>query len=407
MKKLQILYPEATREFLVDVYSACNGDIGKIKDILGPPSVNNTKTDPRREIVEALESNNETSSKRKLEHLPNAEAEDNKGAVKKPKFDIKAILNGTGKSKKKSITLHNQQEIDKYLPFVRIVKNFLSKDVADDVLKALMTQKFMFQDKEFYIAGKLCRPSQKSCTFTTPEFTAIRNQYTSNKLHNVEFFPELYTTKAFVDEKVNEILDSIPKHPIQIQDKWCSDVCIGNYFETNKSHLDWHSDKLTNIGPLPTIASVSFGATRIFRLRKIGDGGDATIYNIPLPNNTLLVMLPGTQELFKHGVPTLTNSLVQKNQISNEARFSLTFRMIQRQLYNNPVYCDKCGEGMILKRVNKTGEYIWMCFSPNKGGDCNRVLKAEFSDLHKKDGVCNFVTRSSGYVWQAPQEQDN
>lgn len=282
------------------------------------------------------------------------------------------------------ISLHTVKEIEEQIPYVKIFRNFLPEEESAKVLESLMERKWMFQEKEFYIAGKLCKSSQRSSMFVTPGFEDLDSLYSSNDMKNMHFFPELESAKKFVDKRVNEILANRERHPLEIQTDWETNMCVGNLFENNASHLDWHSDKLTNTGPLPTIASLSFGATRMFRLRRIEP--NSAIYNIILPNNTLLVMLPGCQELFKHSVPTLANSLVSRNKLSGDARFSLTFRMVEPTLYANPVHCDKCNERMILRRISNNGYYMWMCYSSFKGGKCRRRRHSKLERLNETGG---------------------
>lgn len=286
------------------------------------------------------------------------------------------------RSKPAVISLHSIKEIEETIPYVRVFRDFLPEDESVKVLESLVERKWMFQEKEFYIAGKLCKSSQRSSMFVTKGYEELDSLYSSNDMENMKFFPELERIKKYVDEKINQVLSTRTRHPLEIQTEWEANVCVGNYFENNANHLDWHSDKLTNAGPLPTIASLSFGATRLFRLRSI-EPKNSVIYNIILPNNTLFIMLPGCQELYKHSVPTLANSLVARHKLSGESRFSLTFRMVEPTLFANPVYCDKCSERMVLMRISSTGYYMWMCYSPFKGGKCRRRLHSKLQRINK------------------------
>lgn len=286
----------------------------------------------------------------------------------------------------KTITLYTKEEIENTLSTIRVFPDFLPDDLANTMIDALRRKRLSFKEKEFYIAGRLCRPSQKSIIFSTPENLHLEDLYSENDMKLEEFFPELYMAKACVDKEVNKALESLTNsHPFQIQKNWKSDVCIGNYFPNNKSHLDWHSDKLSNIGPLPTITSLSFGATRIFRLRPIIPT-NSVIYNIVIPNNTLLIMLPGTQELYKHSVPTLCNSLLEKHPILNEQRFSLTFRMLHPVFIQNPTRCEICSNKMILRRIYKethnNGYYMWICTNNNNGKKCMVFQYAKLDELY-------------------------
>ena len=57
-----------------------------------------------------------------------------------------------------------------------------------------------------------------------------------------------------------------------------------------------HSDVLTNLGPRPTIVSLSLGATRLFRLQRIDSD---EVHDIWLPHNSVLIMWPPTQVSFR------------------------------------------------------------------------------------------------------------
>lgn len=64
--------------------------------------------------------------------------------------------------------------------------------------------------------------------------------------------------------------------------------------------------QLTYLGPYPTIASLSLGVTRQFRLRLTPSPSSTELprtYSVELPHNSLLVMHPPCQEHFKHTIP--------------------------------------------------------------------------------------------------------
>jgi len=78
---------------------------------------------------------------------------------------------------------------------------------------------------------------------------------------------------------------------------------------------------LTHLGPFPTIASLTLGCTRPFRLRPFSstslpstNGQPTTMrtLEITLPHNSLLIMHGGTQEVFKHCVPPMNGMDVFK-----------------------------------------------------------------------------------------------
>ncbi|XP_031565884.1 alpha-ketoglutarate-dependent dioxygenase alkB homolog 3-like [Actinia tenebrosa] len=87
---------------------------------------------------------------------------------------------------------------------------------------------------------------------------------------------------------------------------------------------DWHSDDEPSLGSQPVIASLSFGDTRNFELRKKPpQGEDFSVVQhirIPLPNGSLLIMKGATQDDWQHRVP--------KEYHHRDPRINLTFRNI-------------------------------------------------------------------------------
>ncbi|TID29885.1 hypothetical protein CANINC_001524 [Pichia inconspicua] len=304
--------------------------------------------------------------------------------VKKPAINSLMVGRNTDEYNSKqsetnqTITLRSKAEIESALPNIRLFKNFLHKDLSNEILMTLSSQKMLFKAKQFYIAGKLCKSSQKSIVYSISGDTEYDPVYSGPG--GIEHHPPPSLTKcqAYIEAKINEVLlevynqREVPEY--MITENWKADFCVGNYYPNNKSHLDWHSDKLTNIGPLATIASISFGANRIFRLRR-SFPTNSTIYNIPLPNNTLLIMLPSTQELYKHCVPSLKNSLLSTSDIVGEERFNLTFRY-----------------------------YVWMCMASFKGAECKGFKYADFK--LNLSGVMNLETnkKSEATRWLSPSE---
>ena len=124
-----------------------------------------------------------------------------------------------------------------------------------------------------------------------------------------------------------------------------------------------HSDFLNPLAPRPIIVGLSLGATRPFRLqRKEGAGSEAlgggsaaatTTVDVPMPHNSMVVMLDDCQEMWKHGVPKLANSSILNHEEVGSVRISLTFRMNRPEMAGRHPNC-KCGKEAKLK----------VCFQP-------------------------------------------
>ena len=92
-----------------------------------------------------------------------------------------------------------------------------------------------------------------------------------------------------------------------------------NYYRDGKDSLSWHSDDEPELGLKPIIASVSFGAERIFQLRhKIRK--DLPKYRIVLRNGSVLLMGDTLQSNWIHQLPKVKEL--------NEPRINLTFRNV-------------------------------------------------------------------------------
>lgn len=92
-----------------------------------------------------------------------------------------------------------------------------------------------------------------------------------------------------------------------------------NLYRNGKDGVAWHSDDEPELGPNPTIGSVSFGGTRMFQL-KHKTGKDLERIELPLTTGSFLIMRGGTQRYWQHQIP--------KTKKSVDPRINLTFRVI-------------------------------------------------------------------------------
>lgn len=90
-----------------------------------------------------------------------------------------------------------------------------------------------------------------------------------------------------------------------------------NLYRDGKDSVSYHADNEPGLGELPIITSVSFGETRLFRLKHLRTGQTV---DIPLHDGSLLVMYGETQRHWHHCIPK-TAKLVGP-------RINLTYRYI-------------------------------------------------------------------------------
>jgi len=91
-----------------------------------------------------------------------------------------------------------------------------------------------------------------------------------------------------------------------------------NLYRSERDSMGWHSDDELELGTNATIASVSFGETRLFQLKH--KRLKNTTHNFLLPNNSLLLMKGATQHNWLHQIP--------KGAKPCKPRINITFRKI-------------------------------------------------------------------------------
>lgn len=94
-----------------------------------------------------------------------------------------------------------------------------------------------------------------------------------------------------------------------------------NFYRNGKDGVAWHSDRTDTSGPNPIIASVSFGETRMFRLRH-KSRKDQKQVEIPLHHGSFLLMAGTTNSCWQHQVPKTAKDILP--------RINLTFRRVNR-----------------------------------------------------------------------------
>jgi alkylated DNA repair dioxygenase AlkB len=99
-------------------------------------------------------------------------------------------------------------------------------------------------------------------------------------------------------------------------------VLVNRYQDGNET-VGWHSDDEPELGPSPTVASLSLGATRRFLMRNVVA---RTRYEWRLGHGDLIVMSGSCQDEFEHSVPRAKRV--------TEPRINLTFRRVFSRLAN-------------------------------------------------------------------------
>lgn len=91
-----------------------------------------------------------------------------------------------------------------------------------------------------------------------------------------------------------------------------------NLYRDGSDSNGWHSDDEPELGKMPVIASLSFGAERVFHFKHKGHKEER--YKFTLQFGSLLLMEGTTQHFWQHQLP--------KSRKVNSPRINLTFRKI-------------------------------------------------------------------------------
>jgi alkylated DNA repair dioxygenase AlkB len=94
---------------------------------------------------------------------------------------------------------------------------------------------------------------------------------------------------------------------------------VVNYYAGGEDNIGWHADDEPCIDQSYPIVSVSFGATRDFKIRKKADRKE--VYTLPLADCDVLIMQPGMQEAYQHSLPKRKNI--------DSPRINITVRIVK------------------------------------------------------------------------------
>jgi len=175
----------------------------------------------------------------------------------------------------------------------------IDQTTADQMLEALISD-IPWQQEHLRIAGKLRAIPRLQCWMgdRTSEYS-----YSGVKL----------TPRAW-----NKTVKAIHDRVADLSGTSFNSVLI-NFYRNGQDSVAWHADDEPELGDTPIIASVSFGAERIFELKQ-KTRTPAKKYKLPLRHGSLLIMGGTMQQYWLHQLPKV-NGL-------NEARINLTFRNI-------------------------------------------------------------------------------
>ena len=146
-------------------------------------------------------------------------------------------------------------------------------------------------------------------TYKQPRLTALysNNQksysYSNITMHPYNFTDEVLEIKMKIENSINIIFTT----------------CLLNLYRDGQDSTGWHADNEKELGKNPIIASVSFGADRMFHLKHRYK--PELKQKLILESGSLLIMKGATQHTWLHQIP--------KTKKKVEPRINLTFRILK------------------------------------------------------------------------------
>ncbi|KAJ3034152.1 hypothetical protein HDV00_005410 [Rhizophlyctis rosea] len=288
----------------------------------------------------------------------------------------------------------NASIISDHVP-CELILNALPDELAASLLERMLDESKTWTVRRFVLFDREVQSPHTSCFYKEPTTSApsANARYTlpdtdiyygGRSIEDVRVMPpEAVIARNHVERIVNQRmalreLASGGRHEAEIVGRWRPNIVLGNCYRGWKEGVGAHTDKLTYLGPRPTIGSITLGATRTFRMRRFTVPGrpQPQTYNVLLPHNSLLIMFPPMQEEYRHSVPQTTEFRLTPHPISNETRINLTFRVVRREYHESIPLCS-CGNPAELRSVVKQpqtlGRYFYMCAT---GGNEERGVKA-------------------------------
>lgn len=129
--------------------------------------------------------------------------------------------------------------------------------------------------------------------------------------------PYTYSGMTLQPKPWNSLLLELQEALVPICKRQFNSVLL-NWYRSGADHISWHTDAEPELGQNPLIASVNFGASRRFLLRRRDEHN--VKLEIPLQHGSILVMAGALQHHWQHSVP--------KQKKVKASRVNLTFRTI-------------------------------------------------------------------------------
>lgn len=180
---------------------------------------------------------------------------------------------------------------------VLLYPGFFDREQATTLFKALM-QKLKWQNESIRMYGKLVPVPRLVCWHGD---RGAVYRYSGITHEPLPWTPELNVVRKKIQTATNLKFNSV----------------LANLYRNERDSMGWHADNEKELGENPSIASVSLGDQRNFKLRH---NRTKEIVSVDLPHGSLLVMTGNLQHNWQHSLP--------KCRKTKSERINLTFRLV-------------------------------------------------------------------------------
>jgi alkylated DNA repair dioxygenase AlkB len=207
------------------------------------------------------------------------------------------------------------------------IENFLDKDTLKNVTHSIHNiNDWKSGDRDGHVINRLQKwfhidkkPFSKNWRYEWPRWEP----------HKYDEW--IYNIQSIVENKIQEITNTLDNHhQTYIKNSFNSALC--NYYRDGNDSIGSHRDDIAVLGENNTIACVSFGSPRLFKMKrvlynpdnmkslKLNQAQQHMNKDIILNPGSLLIMSGSTQKFFSHEIP--------KTDIYTQERYSITLRTV-------------------------------------------------------------------------------
>ena len=178
-----------------------------------------------------------------------------------------------------------------------LIRKFYNNSESNQLLTILLNS-LHWQEEDIFIFGKWVKVPRLMCWYGDPD---AYYGYSGVNHKPLPWTPKLQNIRGKVEQQCQCTFNSV----------------LANLYRDGRDSMGCHADNEKELGINPTIASLSLGDERLFRLHH---KKTKQTFNINLQHGDLLVMGGACQQYWLHSVP--------KTKALKTPRINLTFRKI-------------------------------------------------------------------------------